>query len=67
MKKLGFGLMRLPHPDPGDWSKVDMEQVKQMIDEYMAAGKTKHIGFSYHDDAETLDMILTEHPEVELW
>ena len=28
-------------------------------------GKIRHIGFSYHDDAETLDLILTEHPEVE--
>lgn len=25
----------------------------------------KHIGFSYHDDAELLDKVLTEHPEVE--
>lgn len=163
MKKLGFGLMRLPHPDPDDWSKVDMEQVKRMVDAYIGAGfsyfdtayiyhrgqsekvfgeavasryprdqfvittkmpvfmsikesdyerifeeqlsycqvsyfdyyflhavgkdlypklqkehafeflvrkkaegKTKHIGFSYHDDAETLDRILTEHPEIEV-
>ena len=29
------------------------------------SGKIRHIGFSYHDDAETLDLILTEHPEVE--
>lgn len=28
-------------------------------------GKIRHIGFSYHDDAETFDMILNEHPEVE--
>lgn len=28
-------------------------------------GKIKHIGFSYHDDAKTLDKILTKHPEVE--
>lgn len=163
MKKLGFGLMRLPHPDPSDWSRVDMDQVKMMVDEYMAAGfsyfdtayiyhrgqsekvfgeavaaryprdrfvittkmpvfmalkeedysrifeeqleyckvdyfdyyflhavgkeiyptiekqhgfefmvqmkqegKIKHIGFSYHDDAETLDRILSEHPETEV-
>lgn len=29
-------------------------------------GKVRHLGFSYHDDAETLDRILTEHPEFEL-
>ena len=28
-------------------------------------GKIKHIAFSYHDDAEHLDQILEEHPEVE--
>lgn len=28
-------------------------------------GKIKHIAFSYHDDAQTFDRILTEHPEVE--
>lgn len=36
--------------------------MKQKLEE----GKIKHIGFSYHDDAETLDIILSEHPEVEL-
>ncbi len=30
-----------------------------------AEGKVKHIGFSYHDKAELLDRILTEHPEME--
>lgn len=28
-------------------------------------GKAKHIGFSFHDKAEVLDQILTEHPEME--
>lgn len=28
-------------------------------------GLVKHMGFSFHDNAETLDRILTEHPEVE--
>lgn len=30
-----------------------------------AEGKAKHIGFSYHDKAELLDRILTDHPEME--
>ncbi len=29
-------------------------------------GLIKHFGLSFHDNAETLDMILTEHPEVEI-
>ena len=28
-------------------------------------GLVKHIGFSFHDDAECLDKVLTEHPEME--
>ena len=30
-----------------------------------AEGKIKKFGFSFHDDAETLDRILNEHPEVD--
>ncbi len=163
MKKLGFGLMRLPQTNPEDWSSVDMEKTRAMIDRYMEAGftyfdtayvyhggnsekafgelvakryprdsytittkmpvfmtktpedyerifdeqlercrvdyfdyyflhamgrsvygavqeqkgfefmvrkkaegKIRHIGFSYHDDADMLDRILTDHPETEL-
>ena len=29
-------------------------------------GRIKHLGLSFHDSPETLDMILTEHPEVEV-
>ncbi len=163
MKKLGFGLMRLPQTNPEDWSSVDLEKTKAMIDRYMeegftyfdtayvyhggnsekafgelvakryprdsftittkmpvfmvksaedyerifdeqlarcqvdyfdyyflhamgrsvygavqeqkgfefmmrkkAEGKIRHIGFSYHDDADMLDRILTDHSETEL-
>ena len=45
MKKLGFGLMRLPQTDPEDWSSVDLEKTRAMIDEYMEAG------FTYFDTA----------------
>lgn len=31
-----------------------------------AEGKIKHIGISFHDTADVLDLILTEHPEIEL-
>lgn len=47
----------------------DIEVEKEHLFDYMKKwkqeGKIKHIGFSYHDDAKTLDKILTEHPEVE--
>jgi predicted aldo/keto reductase-like oxidoreductase len=45
MKKLGFGLMRLPQTDPDDYSSVDIEAVKKMADDFMANG------FTYFDTA----------------
>ena len=33
--------------------------------QWKEAGKIRHIAFSFHDTADVLDQILTEHPEVE--
>ena len=41
IKKLGFGLMRLPQTD----NVIDVEQVKVMVDKFMDAG------FTYFDTA----------------
>ena len=45
MKKLGFGLMRLPLTDPNNSAAVDVEQVKRMVDLFMSKG------FTYFDTA----------------
>ncbi len=45
MKKLGFGLMRLPRLDPNDPSSIDIEQLKTMVDEFIDNG------FTYFDTA----------------
>ena len=45
MKKLGFGLMRLPLLDPDDKASVDLEQTKDMVDSFLAQG------FTYFDTA----------------
>ena len=45
MKKLGFGMMRLPLGVSGDNGDIDREKTKAMIDAYMAAG------FTYFDTA----------------
>lgn len=37
----------------------------QYISKMKEEGYIKHIGFSFHDSADVLDRILTEHPEVE--
>lgn len=38
----------------------------EAMQEWKKAGKIRHIGFSFHDNAQTMDRILTEHPEVEI-
>ena len=37
----------------------------EFVQKMKAEGKIKHIGFSFHDTAEVLDEILTNHPEME--
>ena len=45
MKKLGFGLMRLPTTDPANAGAVDLEQTKRMVDLFIEKG------FTYFDTA----------------
>ena len=45
MKKLGFGLMRLPLVNPDDQSSIDIEQFKLMADKFIERG------FTYFDTA----------------
>lgn len=45
IKKLGFGLMRLPYAQNEATGNIDMEKTKEMIDAYMAEG------FTYFDTA----------------
>lgn len=45
MKKLGFGLMRLPTTDPQNAGAIDVEQVEKMVDLFLEKG------FTYFDTA----------------
>ena len=45
MKKLGFGLMRLPLLDPNDGGSIDIELTKKMVDVFLERG------FTYFDTA----------------
>lgn len=45
MKKLGFGLMRLPQLDPNDATSIDIELTKKMVDTFIEKG------FTYFDTA----------------
>ena len=46
-------------------TEVQDAQLFEHMKKWKEEGKIRHIAFSYHDDAEHLDQILTEHPEVE--
>ena len=37
-----------------------------IVQELKAEGKIRHVGMSFHDTAEALDMILTDRPEIEV-
>ena len=50
MKKLGFGMMRLPLPDPSVQGQVDLDQVCPMVDAFLERGFTYFdTGYMYHD------------------
>ena len=50
MKKLGFGLMRLPLSNYEDKGSIDMEQTCKMIDAYIERGFTYFdTAYPYHD------------------
>lgn len=49
MKKLGFGLMRLPLKDPKDQTNIDIEKFAAMADEFIKRGFTYFdTAFPYH-------------------
>ena len=50
MAKLGMGMMRLPLLDENDQKSVDMNQVNEMVDAYMASGFNHFdTAFVYHE------------------
>ena len=50
MAKLGFGMMRLPLLDENDFTNIDIEQVKEMVDAYMESGFNHFdTAFVYHE------------------
>ena len=59
-KKLGFGLMRLPQKD----DRIDVEQTKEMVDRFLAAGFTYFdTAFAYSGSEDAIRQALVErHP-----
>ena len=52
MKKLGFGMMRLPTVDPKATEQIDLPQVCGMVDTFLARGYTYFdTAYFYHASA----------------
>lgn len=51
--------------DEGGYKKAVEWDAFNFMREKLKEGKVKHIGFSFHDNAELLDKILTEQPDME--
>ena len=62
----GYFDFYLLHNLGGERTQVfDKFHLWEFAQELKAEGKVRHIGFSMHDNAETLDALLTAHPEME--
>lgn len=66
MKKLGFGLMRLPLKDKNDQAAIDMDATKQMVDTYLQRGFTYFdTAYMYHDyqsEIAAREALVKRHP-----
>ncbi len=66
VKKLGFGLMRMPRLNPDDPTSVDVEQVKSMVDSFMEQGFTYFdTAYMYHDymsERVTKEVLVDRYP-----
>ena len=66
MKKLGFGLMRLPLLDGNDQKSFDKEQICRMVDHFMEQGFTYFdTAYMYHDggsECVTKEVLVERHP-----
>lgn len=49
----------------GKGGVIQSEHLIEHVLKWKAAGKIRHLGFSFHSSAKLLDRILTEHPEFE--
>ncbi len=59
-----FYLMHSLHRE--NYDKYQETHAFEIAQELKAEGKIRHVGFSFHDDAEFLEQILNDHPEAEV-
>jgi len=66
VKKLGFGLMRLPLLDADDATTIDIEQAKQMVDTFIERGftyfDTAWMYHSFKSEDAVKEILVSRHP-----
>ncbi len=66
MKKLGFGLMRLPQLDPNDAARIDMDAVCEMVDLFLERGftyfDTAYMYHSFQSEIALREAVVKRHP-----
>ena len=66
MKKLGFGLMRLPTQEIDGEKKIDIEQLKEMVDTFLARGftyfDTAWMYCNFQSECATREALVERHP-----
>lgn len=61
-----FDFYLMHSQNKGLYKKYQSCRAYEIAQELKAEGKVKYVGFSFHDDAEFLDKILCDHPEVDV-
>ena len=61
-----FDFYLMHSQNKGLYAKYQACNAYEVAQQLKAEGKVKYVGFSFHDDAEFLDKILCEHPEVDV-
>ena len=61
-----FNFYLMHAQDRNNYQKYKRCRAYETALELKAEGKIRHFGISFHDKADTLEMILSEHPEVEV-
>ena len=61
-----FDFYLMHSQNSNNYGKYQSCRAYEIAQELKAEGKVKHVGFSFHDSAEFLDKILTDHPEVDV-
>lgn len=66
MRKLGFGCMRLPLAEAGNFKAVDIAEVERMVDTFLERGftyfDTAYMYHDFHSECVVREALVERHP-----